>query len=93
MNNQQNQMNYQDQGSQGISNFSNNQSNNQTNMQNTQTIQTMNNAMTPGMRVYSGMSTKMSGGKKLSKAAISNPRYTENWLNLKTIKNNIIYTK
>ncbi len=93
MNNQQNQMNYQDQGSQGISNFSNNQSNNQTNMQNTQTIQTMNNAMTPGMRVQSGMSTKMSGGKKLSKAAISNPRYTENWLNLKTIKNNIIYTK
>lgn len=92
MNNQQNQMSYQNQDSQGISNFSNSQTNMQS-VQNTQSMQTMNNAMNPGLRVHSGMSTNMSVGKNLSKAAISNPRYTENWLNLKTIKNNIIYTK
>lgn len=55
--------------------------------------QTAGARMNPSMRVQSGTSTTMTQQKTLSKGAISNPKYTENWLNLKTIKNGIMYTK
>lgn len=48
------------------------------------------NYMNPGMRVKSGMSNQ-TNMKKLPKQAQNNPKYTENWLNLKTIKNDIMY--
>lgn len=50
------------------------------------------NYMNPGMRVQSGMSNNANNkGKPLPKAAQNNPKYTENWLNLKAIKNDIMY--
>lgn len=56
-------------------------------------VQTAGARMNPSMRVQSGTSTSLEKKKVMPKAAINNPKYTENWLNLKTISNGIMYTK
>lgn len=48
------------------------------------------NYMNPTMGVRSGMSNK-TNVRRLPQAAERNPKYTENWLNLKMIKNDIMY--
>lgn len=79
----------------------NNQMNNQINnnqggvsqgISNNQT-QTAGARTNPSLRVQSGTSTTLQKKKVMSKAAVNNPKYTENWLNLKTISNGIMYTK
>jgi len=55
----------------------------------------MNNQINNRMGMQSGMVTnpKLQKGKVLPKGAQTNPKYTENWLNLRGIKNGIMYNR
>ena len=90
-----------------MNNQMNNQGNNQDSQSNSSVLQSIgsqtvsnvqngvsnSNSMNPSMRVQSGMAGNVGAAKQLPKKALENPKYTENWLNLKTIKDGIIYTK
>ena len=76
----------------------NNQMNNDMQIGLNQTGSQINNQTMPGkannMSVQSGASAKMVAGsrkKVLPKGVQNNPKYTENWINVKAISNNIIY--
>ena len=84
-----NQMN--DQGVKNV-NLMNNQDAVSQSVSNNQ-AQTAGARMNPNLRVQSGTSTTMAKQKTMPAKAMNNPKYTENWINLRGIKNGIIYTK